>query len=58
MKKRAKYIGYSSHDCETWYQCPCCNRTFGSWSIFCQDMNENGTKEYCPYCKEELDGLK
>lgn len=57
MKKRAEYIGFCSHDCEVWYQCPCCGKRFGGWEIFRQKKNENGTNKYCPHCKEELGGL-
>lgn len=58
MKPRAIDESYCNHDCEAWYRCPICNEVFGSWTIFHQEKNENGTKEYCPYCKTELEGLK
>lgn len=57
-KPRAIYLGYSSHDCEARYRCPCCNVPFGSWDIFHNKKNENGIKQYCPSCKTELLGLK
>ena len=57
IKKRAIYESFSSHDCEAWYRCPECKKLFGSWSIFHQKENENGTNKYCPHCKVELDGL-
>ena len=57
MKKRAIYQSFSSHDCEAWYKCPVCNKIFGSWTVYHQKKNENGTNKYCPHCKEELDGL-
>ena len=57
MKQRAMRVGFCSHDCEIWYECPHCKKKFGSWTVFLQEKNENGTKKYCPYCKEELDGL-
>lgn len=57
MKKRAWCVGFCSHDCEAWYECPHCGEKFGSWTVFHQEKNENGTKKYCPNCKEELDGL-
>ena len=57
MKKRALYISFCSRDCEAFYECPCCNKKFGSWTVFHQEKNENGTKKYCPWCKEELEGL-
>ena len=57
MKKRAIYESFCSHDCEVWFRCPQCNKIFGSWVVFHQNDNENGTNEYCPHCKVELDGL-
>lgn len=57
MKKSAIYKGYCSHDCEAWYECPVCHKVFGSWSVYHQTKNENGTNKYCPYCKEELSGM-
>lgn len=56
-ENKAIYKGYCAHDCEAWYKCPCCGETFGSWSVFHNKPNENGTKEYCPECKKELEGL-
>lgn len=53
-KPEAIYLGFSSHDCESWHQCPICNHKFGSWSL---ERNENGNR-YCPKCKTELDGLE
>jgi DNA-directed RNA polymerase subunit RPC12/RpoP len=57
-KEKAIYIGYNSHDSEAWYQCPHCGRRFGSWSVYHNPKNENGVKEYCPYCQKELEGLE
>ena len=57
MKKRALYVGFSSHNCEAFFECPYCKKIFGSWRVFNQKENENGTNKYCPHCKEELDGL-
>lgn len=57
-KPLAIYLGFSSHDCESRYRCPRCNNIFGSWSVFNNKENENGTNLYCPSCKTELDGLK
>lgn len=54
MKKKAIYQSYNSHDCETFYKCPQCNEVFGDWTIYGQEENENGTKDYCPKCKTEL----
>ena len=57
MKPRAIYESFCSHDCEVHYSCPLCGGKFGSWLIFGQPKNENGTDKYCPHCKAELDGL-
>lgn len=56
-KHHAQYLGFSNHDCESHYKCPVCEKSFGSWSVFHQEKNENGTKDYCPHCKTELEGL-
>lgn len=29
-----KYKGFSSHDCESWYECPTCGESYGSWSLW------------------------
>ena len=52
-KIRPKNLGYSSRDCESHYEC-ICGYKFGSWTLFHQEKNENGTKDYCPNCKIEL----
>ncbi len=57
-KPRAISVGFCSHDCEAHYKCPVCDKNFGSWTIFGQKENENGTKHYCPHCKTELEGLE
>ena len=31
--REAMVVSFSPHDCETIYQCPYCNETFGSYSI-------------------------
>ena len=49
-KQRAIYLGFSNHDCEAWYKCPACLKTFGSWRINIKDVR-------CPHCKTELDGI-
>ena len=43
----AIYQSYNSHDCEAFYKCPLCNRTFGSWSYSEQ-------KQECPWCKGRI----
>lgn len=58
MKKRAIYLGFSHHACDTYYKCPACGNGFDGWSVFRQEKNENGTNKYCPHCKEELSGLE
>ena len=58
MKKRAIYLGFSQHACDAYYKCPVCGKGFCGWTVFGQEKNENGTKKYCPHCKEELDGLE
>ena len=55
MKPKAIWYSFNSHDCETWYRCQVCNKLFGDWIIFHQEPNENGTKDYCPHCKTELE---
>lgn len=49
----AKYLGYSSHDCESHYRCPLCYRDFGSWSTTFYKKNY---REHCkcPNCGSEL----
>lgn len=45
----AIYMGFNSHDCETQYKCPVCNRNFGGWSL------PSGAKiAGCPCCGSEL----
>ena len=29
-----KYKGFSSHDCEAWYECPTCGESYGSWGLW------------------------
>lgn len=58
MKPRAIYIGFNVRDADPMYKCPICNEIFGGWNIWGQKKNENGTKQYCPWCKTELEGLK
>lgn len=48
------YIGFSSHDCESWYKCPYCDRAIGSWSFPSSEEIRRGIKLYCPRCKKEL----
>ena len=48
------YTGYCSQDCTTWYKCPICGEQFSDWTLTEQNINEHGTKGYCPKCKTEL----
>ena len=32
-------IGYSQHDCESWYECPNCKKEIGAWSLFHNDIH-------------------
>ena len=50
-KPDAIYLGFCQHDCEAHYKCPLCGKSFGSWSINMKDVR-------CPYCKEELGGIR
>ena len=56
-RAKAIYMNFSNHDCEMKYRCPYCDKIFGSWDVYRNKKNENGTKNYCPDCKKELDGL-
>lgn len=33
MSKDLVYVGFSSHDCETIYKCPCCGEFYYSWNL-------------------------
>jgi Lar family restriction alleviation protein len=57
-KPEAMYVGFNSHDAETRYRCPICEKPFGSWTIYGNMPNKNGTKHYCPHCETELEGLE
>lgn len=57
-KPKAMYVGFNSHDAETRYRCPICEKPFGSWTIYGNKPNRNGTKHYCPHCETELEGLE
>lgn len=57
MKPRVISTGFHSEYFGKWFRCPVCIKTFESYSVSRNKKNENGTKEYCPYCKTELDGL-
>ena len=51
---KAVYKSFNSHDCEAYYKCPLCNKTFGSWSLPAgYDSKDKGTAS-CPCCGTEL----
>ena len=52
------YQSYNSHDSETFYKCPWCNKTFGDWSLFNQTDRPDVTKPYCPWCHKPLKEVK
>jgi hypothetical protein len=58
MKPKAIYTGFCPHDADCYYRCPVCKRTFSGWDISHNKINGNGIREYCPWCKTELEGLK
>lgn len=47
------YGSYSQHDCESWYYCPICGESYGSWGFFNKGMNA-GDKFECSGCKNIL----
>ena len=51
MAEKLIYIGFSSHDCEVWWECPHCGKKFGDYNFPPQRENEVLN---CPYCKEEV----
>lgn len=55
VKPKAEFCSYNGRDCETFYKCPVCKRLFSSWLMYNQPKNENGTDQYCPLCKAELE---
>jgi len=50
----AIYLGYSSHDCESWFKCPICHKKFGCHSEIIDKEGNRG----CPHCKTILRGLE
>ena len=50
---RARRLGFSQRDCEVYYECPVCNKKFGSWAA--EFYKVNGTEHCkCPNCESEL----
>lgn len=45
-------IGYSSHDAESWFECPVCKRQYHSWGFFHEGIN-SGDVFQCE-CGEKL----
>ena len=50
---KIKNVGYSQHDCETWYECPYCKEQMGSWQLFHEGVKEGEAFE-CPKCKKKI----
>lgn len=44
------YIGFSSHDCESWYKCPKCEEQYGSWSFVNGGVTVTDKKFKCKRC--------
>lgn len=44
------YIGYSSHDAESWYECPKCKVHYGSWSFINGTVTVTDGKFKCHKC--------
>lgn len=42
------YIGYSSHDDETWYECPTCKKRYSGWAL------KNDGSEFECECGQKL----
>lgn len=47
------FSSYSQHDCESWYYCPICGESYGSWGFFHKEMKP-GDKFSCNGCKNIL----
>lgn len=47
---RMNYIGYSSHDDESWYECPKCKAHYGSWSFINGSVTVTDGKFKCHEC--------
>ena len=50
--KHMRHIGYSSHDDESWFECPNCNKHIGAWSLFHKGIHSGDIFE-CD-CGEKL----
>ena len=47
------YVGFSPHDCEVIYKCPCCGNFYYSWNLFYRGIKTGDVFE-CDYCKVQL----
>lgn len=43
-----RYIGFSSHDCESWYECPTCKKRYSGWTL------KNDGSEFECACGQKL----
>ena len=51
--ERLKYVSFSSHDCESIYECPYCKKKYYSWNMFNRGIKE-GTIFKCDECGKEI----
>ncbi len=45
-------IAYSTHDCESWYECPSCRTQYGSWGFY--HNNQKGGDIFTCSCGQKL----
>lgn len=45
-------IGYSTHDCEAWYECPSCRTQYGSWGFY--HNHQKGGDVFTCSCGQKL----
>lgn len=48
-----KYSGYNEHDCESWYKCPYCGKSIGSWELFHAGIKK-GQVFTCEKCGKKI----
>ena len=53
MSEDLVYVGFSSHDCEVIYKCPCCDNFYYFWNLFYRGIKTGDVFE-CDYCKAQL----
>ena len=46
-------IGYNSHDCESFYECPFCGHEYSSWGLFHKGIKTESNFE-CFHCGKLL----